>query len=232
MSLEMQIDDAVRAAFPRHSTALLHVAAEVPLRPRHGVIEALAQRFDESPASTIRATEYWRRVFTAMGAKPKYGSSLERLHGMYRAADGALAIPLELVELYCWFSLVHGVPMAGYRPDRITGALRLSMPGAGVPFVALGQSRASPEKTKPREVAYVDDEKAICRYWNYRDCDQTKLIDGVNGAVFTFDLVDEPGLAAADAGPDLTARFASMLDGELRVRTGVVTSWCPSAVLG
>jgi DNA/RNA-binding domain of Phe-tRNA-synthetase-like protein len=224
MSIQMQIDETVRSAFPRHGAALLHVTAGMGVRPIRGATRMLANQFDKNPAPAIRATEYWRGVFATMEAKPKYGSSVEKLHRMHQASGGSLAIPLELVELYCWFSLVHGVPMAGYRPARIAGMLRLSMPGPGVPFVALGQSRGSQERTRPREVAYVDDEKAICRYWNYRDCDETKLVDGVADAVFVFDLVNEPGLCGTDAGRDLTARFASLLEGEPRSETAVVTS--------
>ena len=231
MTLELRIDAEVSAAFPAHSTALLRVTADAPLRPRDGAIEDLVQRFGASSVAAVRAAEHWRAVFAAMGAKPKYGSSVQKLHELQRSAGDALPIPLELVELYCWFSLVHGVPMAGYRPGEIAGVLRLSVPGAGVPFVALGQARGSQEKTKPREVAYIDDEKAICRYWNYRDCDQTKLVEGIDDALFVFDLVDERGLCGADDGPDLAARFAALLDGEPRTSTAVATPETPFVVL-
>lgn len=232
MSLEVRIDDDVRSAFPRHSTALLRVTGDAALRPIDGASRTLAQQFNDDAASAATlATAYWRTVFSSMGAKPKYCSSVEKLAGMQHAAGGSLRVPLDLVEMYCWFSLVYGVPMAGYRPARIAGVLRLTMPGAGVPFVALGQSRGSTERTKPGEVAYVDDEKAICRYWNYRDCDQTKLVAGVDDAVFVFDLVEVSGLCGAGMASDLLERFTSLLDGKPRCTTAVITSAHPQATL-
>src|SRR6218665_3823092 len=213
--MPFEIDEAVQAAFPQHSSALLQVTADQPLGPRDGAIERLAAAFVRDPGATTDAIAYWRRVFAAMGAKPKYGPSIEKLHQMARDDGNRLRIPLPLVEMYCWFSLVEGVPMAGYRAEEIVGTLRLAMPGAGIPFRPLGQSGRSQEKTKPREVAYIDDEKAICRYWNYRDCDQTKLVDGVTSAMFVFDLVNVDGLAGTSAAPDLAARFVEMLEGPI-----------------
>jgi len=218
-----EIDEAVQAAFPQHGSALLQATADQPLRPRDGAIERLAAAFERDPSATTGATAYWRGVFAAMGAKPKYGPSIEKLHQMACGDGNRLRIPLPLVEMYCWFSLVEGVPMAGYRTEGIVGTLRLAMPGAGIPFRPLGQAGRSQEKTKPREVAYIDDEKAICRYWNYRDCDQAKLVDGITSAMFVFDLVDADGLAGTNAAPDLAARFIEMLEGPIETELTVVS---------
>jgi DNA/RNA-binding domain of Phe-tRNA-synthetase-like protein len=204
--LNFVLDDVVVRAFPGHATGLVRIRSEVPVAAQPDAILDLMTRYRAAPEAAMAAATRWSGVYKTMGAKPKHACSVERLREM-EAGHGRLPIPVPVVEFYCWFSLVSGIPMAGYRPDRITGDLKLTMPGAGVPFTALGQPNGSQEATKPREVAYVDAEKAICRYWNYRDCDQTKLVSDLTDVVFVFDLVDTNTARFAQ----ITAEFASYL---------------------
>ncbi|HVE68655.1 MAG TPA: phenylalanine--tRNA ligase beta subunit-related protein [Solirubrobacteraceae bacterium] len=206
----------VAERFPGHVTAAVLVRGEGELGPREGAVEELRGRVAAADGTQAarRAAGRWREVFAAMGAKPKYGSSVQVLLEGYEER-GSVPAPVALVELYCWYSLARGVPMAGYRPEGISGALRLAVPGKGVPFTPLGQPRAEPERTRKGEVAYVDDEKAICRYWNCRDCDQTKLTAGVAEALFVFDLLDEDP-------EDVAGGLASLLDGSPQAASGYV----------
>jgi lysyl-tRNA synthetase class 2 len=185
-------DPLVAERFPAHSTAAVRVWADGPLGPAPGAVAGLAEQVAGSGGldAARRAGVHWREVYDALGAKPKYRTSVQMLLEGYEER-GSVPAPVALVELYCWYSLARGVPMAGYRPEGLTGPLRLTLPGKGLSFTPLGQPQAEPERTKKGEVAYVDDEKAICRYWNCRDCDQTKLTAGLSEALFVFDLVGE-----------------------------------------
>jgi lysyl-tRNA synthetase class 2 len=199
-------DRLVAERFPGHVTSAVLVWGEDALAPREGAVDELRARVaaDGGTEAARRAGAAWRDVYAAMGAKPKYRSSVEVLLNGYEERGGVPA-PVPLVELYCWYSLARGVPMAGYRPEEISGALRLTVPGKGLAFTPLGQPRAEPERTRKGEVAYVDDEKAICRYWNCRDCDQTKLEAGVTEALFVFDLLGEDPRDIASGLVDLLA---------------------------
>lgn len=216
-------DPLVTERFPAHATAAVRVHADAPLRPRAGAVEELRARVAGAGGldAARLASEHWRSVYARMGAKPKYRCSVALLLEHYEQRDSVPA-PVALVELYCWFSLAHGVPMAGYRSDAVAGPLRLTVPGRGLPFTALGHPGAQPERTKSGEVGYVDDEKAICRYWNCRDCDQTKLVDGVADALFVFDLVDAPGLVGRAGAEPLLAEWSQLLDGEPAACGGLV----------
>jgi lysyl-tRNA synthetase class 2 len=207
-------DRLVAERFPGHVTAAVLVRGDAPLAPRDGAVDELRAQVatPEGLEPARRASVYWRGVYDAMGAKPKYGSSVQLLLAGYEER-GAVPAPVPLVELYCWYSLARGVPMAGYRPERISGALRLTIPGKGVPFTPLGHPQGQTERTKSGEVAYVDDEKAICRYWNCRDCDQTKLAPGVTNALFVFDLVDEDPA-------EIAGGLVALLDGSPRTQAG------------
>jgi lysyl-tRNA synthetase class 2 len=207
-------DRRVAERFPGHVTAAVLVRGVGELAPRAGAVEELRARVAAADGldAARRSAERWRGVYGAMGAKPKYVSSVQMLlEGCEER--GVVPAPVPLVELYCWYSLACGVPMAGYRPERIAGALRLTVPGKGVPFTPLGHPQGQTERTRSGEVAYVDDEKAICRYWNCRDCDQTKLEAGIADALFLFDLLDE------DPG-EIASGLVELLDGSPATAAG------------
>jgi DNA/RNA-binding domain of Phe-tRNA-synthetase-like protein len=231
MPVELIHDPRVSSAYPGHATAAARLTAEQPLEPAAGAVDGLRRAF-EAPGGRERADAAalrWRGVYDAMGAKARYKPSVGALLELYDRAGG-LPIPIAVVELYCWFSLVEGVPMAGYRPERLAGPLRLTLPGAGMPFTPLNQPRGSTARTLAREVAYVDDEKAICRYWNLRDCDETKLTEGVCDALFIFDLVGEPGGGLEAEAAALTARFAALFAGAPRLARGLAGGASGAAV--
>ena len=216
-------DARVAEAFPAHAVAAVRVRSDEALRPAGDAVAtlraAVAAEGGLEPARA--AAPCWRDVYDRLGAKPKYRSSVGLLLELYEERGGVPA-PVPLVELYCWYSLAHGVPMAGYSTQAIVGELRLTIPGKGVPFTPMGRASAQLERTRSGEVAYVDDEKCVCRYWNCRDCDQTKLGAEVHDALFVFDLVDAPGLPGRAQAERLIAGFAGLLDGLGSIEGGLV----------
>lgn len=216
-------DRLVAERFPGHATAAVRVRAQEPLAPRPGAVEELRARVaaPDGLAAARSGGAAWREVYAQMGAKPKYLPSNLALLETYEE-KGTVPVPVPLVELYCWYSLANGIPMAGYDAAKFSGALRLAVPGKGLPFTAIGHANAQPERTKSGEVAYVDDEKVVCRYWNCRDCDQTKLGPEVRDALFVFDLIDAPGVPAPAAAEEVAAGLTALLDGELATWSGAV----------
>jgi DNA/RNA-binding domain of Phe-tRNA-synthetase-like protein len=213
-TVTLQHDRLVAERFPGHATAAVRVRADRPLAPREGAIAELQARV-AAPGALAAARAggaAWREVYARMGAKPKYLPSVQALLETYER-EGSVPVPLPLVELYCWYSLARGIPMAGYDARRFSGALRLTIPGKGLPFNAIGHANAQPERTKSGEVAYVDDEKVVCRYWNCRDCDQTKLNDDVHDVLFVFDLLEAPDIPGPARADDVIAGLTALLDG-------------------
>ena len=47
------------------------------------------------------------------------------------------------------------------------------------------------EKTKNGEVIYSEEEKIICRYWNYRDCHLTRITENTKKFVFFADITED-----------------------------------------
>ncbi len=135
------------------------------------------------------AVEAWQSIFAAMGASPKHESSLKALATGFQT-NGRLPSIHPVVDFYNAFSLYHAVPMGGYDLNRLVGDVELCVIGKGRSFTPLGNTNPNNlEKTKANEVGYVDGEKVICRHWNRKDCDQTKITAKTTDVVFIFDVV-------------------------------------------
>lgn len=225
--IEVRYDSRMEGSYPGHVTALLRLTGDSELVPTAEALAELRREFAADRGQRAReGAHLWRSIYDQMGAKPKYRPSVGALLETVEQR-GELKIPVQLVELYCWYSLVHGVPMAGYRPERITGALRLTVPGPGCLFTPLGQSSGSREKTKPNEVAYVDDDKVVCRYWNYRDCDETRLVRGIRDVLFVLDLAP----AMSDQADALVAGLGAFVANVTARSAAAVSSAAPEAEL-
>lgn len=173
----------VQEQYPNHYSGLMKVTdlTDVELGTH---IRRLKQSIGDSVASQRiqSACDLWRRVFAKMGAKPKYRSSLEALFSYYMQ-KGALYSINDIVDFYNHYSLVHAIPMGAYDYNRFVGELKLSVIGKGKMFYPLGNVKSA-QTTKDREVAYSDNEKVVCRYWNLQDCDQTKITNVTKDVLF------------------------------------------------
>ena len=129
----------------------------------------------------------WKEVFSRMGAKPKYCSSLESLKKAFDEA-GRLYEINPIVDFYNAYSLCKGIPMAAYDQDKIVGRLTLRSARKDEDFVALGNPKQI-EKTKINEIIYADDERVICRYWNLQDSHETRITEGTSKVLFVFDIM-------------------------------------------
>jgi DNA/RNA-binding domain of Phe-tRNA-synthetase-like protein len=116
----------------------------------------------------------WREAYRKFGAKPKdHPSSIENL--VRRVLKGQPLPSINpLVDLYNTVSLRHLVPVGGEDLERVEGDVVLAVAAADEPPVLLlGEAEARPPKAG--EVIYKDDAGAICRRWNWKEADRTKL---------------------------------------------------------
>jgi DNA/RNA-binding domain of Phe-tRNA-synthetase-like protein len=128
----------------------------------------------------------WREAYRRFGAKPKdYPSSIENL--VRRVSKGhSLPHINTLVDLYNTISLRHLLPAGGEDLDRIEGDVLLAVAGESeAPVRLLGE----PEERAPRsgEVIYKDAVGAICRRWNWKEADRTKLTPETRNAVLVLE---------------------------------------------
>ena len=115
----------------------------------------------------------WREAYRAFGAKPKkHRCSVENAIRMI--LDGAEFPSINTaVDVYNAISLKHCVPAGGDDLDHVVGDIVLTIASGGERFVPLNGTDSMPPK--PGEVIYRDDEDVLCRRWNWRECDKSKM---------------------------------------------------------
>ena len=134
----------------------------------------IAGRFAGQQVSEHPQIAPWREAYRAFGAKPKDNpSSIENL--VRRVLKGQPLPQINpLVDIYNTISLRFVVPAGGEDLEAIVGDVRLTFAGADeAPVRLLGEAEERPPR--PGEVIYKDEVGAICRRWNWKEADRTKL---------------------------------------------------------
>ena len=157
-----------------------------------------AARLGSGPLTEHPRIHCWREAYRAFGAKPKdYPSSIENL--ARRALKGEPLRSINpLVDLYNVVSLTHLLPAGGEDLDAIEGDIvltRASTDELKVKLLGEGEERAP----KPGEVIYKDDRGAICRRWNWKEADRTKLTEKTANAILVLEAVPPISLEELEA---------------------------------
>ncbi|MBU2543466.1 hypothetical protein KJ707_02800 [Patescibacteria group bacterium] len=128
----------------------------------------------------------WRDAYRKFGAKPKkYPSSIENL--IRRISNGENVRHInKLVDIYNIISLCFLVPVGGENIDQIKGDIVLGIAcEKEKPVILLGESET--RAPHPNEVIYKDDIGTICRRWNWKEVDRTKLTEDTKRAVVVIE---------------------------------------------
>ncbi len=129
--------------------------------------------YETETLSQIPRIQAWRRAFSEFGAKPKkYKSSVESLYRMIlKGMDLRRISPV--VDIYNLVSLKFGIPAGGDDLDKVRGDILLTFATGGEEFIPLNSETR--EEARPGEVIYRDEQGVLCRRWNWRECDRTKM---------------------------------------------------------
>ena len=144
----------------------------------------------------------WRQAYSDFGTNPnKFYCSIESLGRRARRGD-QLPYINTLVALFNYFSMKHIVPSGGDDLDSAEGDLHLTLAKGDEPFTPLGSEAI--EYPPPGEVIYVDNSKVMCRRWNWRQGDQTKLSPATSNVAINVDCL-----------PPVSKNEAKAITGEL-----------------
>lgn len=124
----------------------------------------------------------WREAYKKFGAKPqKYYSSVESL--VRRVLSGQRIPNINnIVNIYNAISLKYIIPIGGEDLDKIQGDVELTIAGeAEAAILLLGEREEKAPKVG--EVFYKDGMGAICRRWNWREAERTKLTESTRNAL-------------------------------------------------
>lgn len=116
----------------------------------------------------------WRNAYTKFGAKPKkYLSSVENLVQRIVQCNTIESINT-VVDLYNIISVKYLIPAGGEDFAAIQGNIELTFAGENEQAIyLLGEKEA--REPKSGEVFYKDNQGAICRRWNWKEAERTKI---------------------------------------------------------
>lgn len=148
----------------------------------------------------------WRKAYSDFGANPnKFYSSIESLARRARRGD-QLSYINTLVAIFNYFSLKHMVPSGGDDLDKVDGRLCLTLAKGNELFTPFNSDTI--EYPEPGEVVYIDNSKVMCRRWNWRQGDQTKITPETTSVAINVDCL--PPVSRQEA-EKITAELAELV---------------------
>ena len=185
------IEEPFRALFPEALIGIVVANGVDNRRDDAGASEALAaaalqaaRAIGEGDLAAHPAVAPWREAYRRFGVKPsRHRSSIEGLLRSVHAGGPRSIGPL--VDLYNAVSLRHLLPCGGEDLDAVEGDLRLTLAVGGESFTPLGSAEDSPPAAG--EVVYADEAGIVCRAWNWREAERTKLTEETTRAVLVIE---------------------------------------------
>ena len=177
------------------------------------------EKYGASALGEMPQIACWRRAYKSFGAND-YRSSVEAL--LRRTIKGdALPDINPLVNLYNALSLKYLIPFGGEDLDATRGDIVLGYARGDEPCVLIGETENRPPKQG--EIVYKDDVGVLCRPWNWRGADRTKLEKSTTRAILVCeDLCSGSGELAQKACEEALSFAQKFLHAE--GRCGVLSS--------
>lgn len=190
--MKIKIDSAIINQFPDVKIGVLiaeninnkNTAEKIPLLTRQAE-EVIRKTHTLENITSVPKINDWRQAYRSFGCKPsEYRSSIEAL--LRRILQGKeLPTINPIVDIYNLVSIKYLLPAGGGNLDKIKGDIRLTVAQGNEHFVMLGASTPTP--IKPGEIVYLDDKEVLCRAWNYRESDTTKITDDIQNVYFLLE---------------------------------------------
>ena len=137
--------------------------------------------------STNEVIQIWRDAYSKFKTKKGARSSIEAL--LKRVSKGNdIGTINPLVDIYNSISLKYGLPCGGEDIDKFASNIRLTKADGNENFITYGNDVSEPPYEG--EIIYKDDEGAICRCFNYRECVRTCLSNDTTKAFMIIETVD------------------------------------------
>lgn len=129
----------------------------------------------------------WRETYRKFGSKPRdFRCSAEALARVVLRGSEIREIS-PLVDLYNLISIKYILPVGAEDLDKMQGDLELTFASGSEDYIPLGEQENDPPQKG--EVIYRDDLGVICRRWNWREGDRTKITKDTKNAVVVLESI-------------------------------------------
>jgi len=190
--MKLEIDNKIFEKFPDVNIGILAAKGIDNKGTNEEVFDLIKERekeirtsFNTETLSLNPKIECWRKAFSSFGAKPKkYKSSVENLLRIILEGNSIRHIN-KIVDIYNYISIKHILPLGGDDTDNVAGDIKLTLARGDEKFVELNSEEV--KNPKPGEVVYKDDKEILCRRWNWRECDKTKMTEETKNIVLVLE---------------------------------------------
>ncbi|MBN1272702.1 MAG: hypothetical protein JXB26_10585 [Candidatus Aminicenantes bacterium] len=172
-------------------------------------------RYKSETLSQLPRIAAWRQAYSLFGAKPKkYKSSVENLYKNILKGKTLRHINL-LVDIYNFISLKHMIPSGGDDTEKVEGCIHLTIAEGGEIFQPLNATET--QTVEKGEVVYRDDRDILCRRWNWREAEKTKLTEKTREALLVVEGLPPAGYNdVVAASEDLSRMIQKYCRGKTR----------------
>ena len=145
----------------------------------------IKSKYNIETLKEIPKIQAWRKAYKEFGAKPKkYKCSVENLYRMILEGVELRHIN-KIVDIYKYISLKYVVPVGGDDTDKIDGNISLRFASGEEQFIRLNSDKI--DHPKNGEVVYADDKEVLCRRWNWRECDKSKMTEDTKNVALVIE---------------------------------------------
>jgi len=178
--MKFRIDGKIFESFPGVNIGIVVAKGIENAEPSEEVMALIGERqkeirenFNTETLSQQPKIDAWRKAYSSFGGKPKKNKcSVEALYRTVLKGDGLRSIN-KVVNIYNYISLKHMLPAGGDDIDRVEGNIVLKFADGTESFQELNSEEI--KSPKPGEVVYCDGKEVLCRRWNWRECDKSKM---------------------------------------------------------
>jgi DNA/RNA-binding domain of Phe-tRNA-synthetase-like protein len=191
--MKFKIDPQIFARFPGIRIGVLILQGIDNGKGQQGALKILREEEKKQNSllqgvdfGTLPETAGWRPIYEAFGSKPRdYRSSVEALLRRVRAGSGSLPSINPLVDLYNYISIHYYLPVGAEDLGKVVGDIKLTYAKGNESGKYIGG--VEEETCYSGEVIYRDQEGFICRRWNWREADRTKIDENTKNAVLVIE---------------------------------------------
>ncbi len=199
------VQDSIFEMFPEFYRGIIIINDFTNHPSLKRVRKELKKAVDEQAGIDIAADErltVWDKAHREFGSNPN--KFLPSIKSLLKRLQKNPALPYinTAVALFNYISIKYCLPCGGDDTACIEGDLVLGVSDGTESFLALGSDKE--ESPVPGEVIYFDSltKNVMCRRWNWRNGDKTKITEDSRQLVINIDCMLENGRQAANEARD------------------------------
>lgn len=182
--MKVSIENKILQEYPNYKMGLIKII----ITNKNWEKLQLLTKYEKSIADKKAVEEEWLKVFSNMHASERRLPSVVALWSIIERF-GELRPINYFVDAYNYISVKHGIPMGGYDISKLPYnelILKHAIQG-GVKFEPMGLTGQLEKLKDPAEICYYCGDIPVCRYWNHKDSEISKIDENTSKVLIMFD---------------------------------------------